>query len=346
MEPRFDEAIYQALIANAPDGVLLVDARGIIVLANPQACELFGYTEEELLQQSIELLVPEDRRSGHIAQRQSFQNQPSVRPMGVGQDLTGLRRDGTEFPVEISLASTGEDQHRMAIAVVRDVSERREIEEERADLITIVQRQLERDRIARDLHDDIIQSVYAVGLSLQASRNDASLSRDDLIQRTIVELNGVISDIRAYMRELTSNDIDGHPAGMFAARLEELVSGADQPRWTVNVSLSEPPRAELQRQIHRLVKELVSNTQRHAQASKASITLIQDNHQLEITIQDDGVGFDPEHVREGAFGLNSVRNRVADLGGQVQIQSNPSSGTRARISIPLPARAVAEPPSP
>lgn len=343
MVSRFNEAIYQAMIANAPDGILLVDGQGLIVLVNNQLCELFGYQRDELLGESVELLVPVNRRRGHVAQRESFQSQPRVRPMGIGQELTGLRRDGSEVPIEISLASVEGGDSPLAIAMVRDVTERREIEDERADLISTVQRQIERDRIARDLHDDIIQSVYAVGLSLQATRGDDAVSRDDLVRRTVVDLSSVISDIRAYMRELTNDELDGNPSGMLGARIEELVAGGGPPDWTVNVSLARDPGAELGRQIHRLTKELVSNVHRHAQASNASITLIHDRD-VELVVEDDGIGFDPTSIRQGAFGLRSVQERVAELGGEVKIEAHPG-GTRIGISIPIATHTRIEQPS-
>lgn len=329
-----NEAIYEALIANAPDGIVLVNGRGEIVLANDQTCELFGYERDELIGQPVDMLVPLKRRRGHVTQRESFQEQPQVRPMGIGEELTALCKDGREFPVEISLASTGGGDDRLTIAVVRDVTERREIEEERGDLIAAVQRQIERDRIARDLHDDIIQSVYAVGLVLQGAQSDRSISREDLVRRTVVDLNGVISDIRAYMRELTNDEVDGHPAGMLAARIEGLVAGGGPPYWTVSVSLGQAPAPELGRQIHRLAKELISNVQRHAEARNAGVTLLHRDGELELIVEDDGVGFDPAHVRDGAFGLRSIQDRIIELGGTVTIAGRSPRGTRVSITIP------------
>ncbi|MBT5774934.1 MAG: PAS domain S-box protein [Dehalococcoidia bacterium] len=342
MVSRFSDATYEAIIANAPDGILLVDRQGIIAFVNERACELFGYKRAELVEQPIEMLVPANRRGSHVAQREAFQQQPRLRPMGVGQHLTGLRKDGTEFPVEVSLASTGESDAELVIGVVRDVTEYREIEEERRDLITTVQRQLERDRIARDLHDDIIQSVYAVGLSLQIALNDDSILREDLVRRTVIDLNSVISDIRAYMRELTSDQVDGHPAGMLAARIEELVSGIGAPHWTVNVSLAQTMTRALEQQVHHLAKELISNVQRHSQAANASITLLHNDDQIELAVEDDGVGFEPNDIREGAFGLRSIHERVTELGGTVTIQPHSSHGTSVNISIPTPAPAPTE----
>ena len=341
MVSRFSDVTYEAIIANAPDGILLVDGRGMIVLVNEQVCELFGYERAELVGQPIEMLVPVNRRSAHVGERQAFHAAPRLRPMGVGQYLAGLRKDGTEFPVEISLASTGGGDAQLAIGVVRDVTEYREIEEERRDLITTVQRQFERDRIARDLHDDIIQSVYAVGLLLEAARRDDSISREDLVRRTVVDLNSVISDIRAYMRELTSPQSDGHPTDMLAARIEELAASTGTPRWTVNVSLAPTMSRELEQQVHRLAKELMSNVQRHSQAANASVTLLHHDGQLELTVEDDGVGFEPNDIREDAFGLHSIQERVTELGGTVTIQPR-SQGTSISISIPAPAAAPIE----
>jgi len=331
------EAIFEAIISHAPDGIVLVDGSGRITLANDQACELFEYSREEMIGEPVEMLVPLARRDSHEGLRSGFQESPHVRPMGEGQELYGRRKDGSEFAVEISLAPVADEEHvpALTVAVVRDVSTRNELEEERRDLVSAAQRQIERDRVARDLHDDIIQSIYAVGLSLQVLRRDSSLSRDQLVQRVILELNGVISDIRAYMRELTSGEVDANPAGMLGARIEELVAGSQRPRWSVSVSMTEPPDLSLGRQLHRLAKELVSNVQRHSQAENASLSLTSDGERIAMEVVDDGIGFDPAEVGGSSFGLRSIRERVADLGGDLEIAPRTPRGTSVSINIPV-----------
>ena len=105
-----------------PDGVLLVRRDGTIAYANGVAGELFGYTRGELLELQLEALLPEQSRAMHVRHRDGFLDDPHVRPMGQGLELKGLRKDGTEFPVDIHLSTLAIDDGVMAICAVRDIS--------------------------------------------------------------------------------------------------------------------------------------------------------------------------------------------------------------------------------
>src|SRR6202000_47217 len=101
-----------------------------IVLVNRRATEMFGYSREELLGQPVEILLPEGRRADHTADRDAYFNRPHVRPMGIGMDLAGRRKDGSEFPVEVSLSYVEIDEGVFAIAFVSDISQRKYLEEQ------------------------------------------------------------------------------------------------------------------------------------------------------------------------------------------------------------------------
>jgi PAS domain S-box-containing protein len=120
---------FHDLIENAPDAILQVDPAGRVLLANRTAETLFGYTRDELLGQSIDILVPDSVRAGHAQHRAAYLHSPAVRPMGTGLDLRARRKDGIEIPVEISLSpNTAADAS--VTAVIRDISQRRHAEEE------------------------------------------------------------------------------------------------------------------------------------------------------------------------------------------------------------------------
>ncbi|WP_432825038.1 PAS domain S-box protein [Dactylosporangium sp. CA-092794] len=142
------EAMFRGLLEAAPDAVLGVDAAGTIVLVNAQAERLFGYRRDELLGQPVELLVPQAAREQHPRHRSGYFTDPVARPMGAGKQLAGRRKDGTEFPAEISLSALETDDGLLVSAAVRDVTERLEAQADRERL----KAQAERERLERQLH--------------------------------------------------------------------------------------------------------------------------------------------------------------------------------------------------
>jgi PAS domain S-box-containing protein len=125
---KFERRLRELLEA-APDAILEVDRDGRIVLLNAVAEKMFGYSREELLGQPVELLIPFDLRGRHEQHRSAYKSHPTTRPMGSGLDLYAQRKDGTRFPVEISLSPVKSDEGLRVSAIVRDVTEREQAEQ-------------------------------------------------------------------------------------------------------------------------------------------------------------------------------------------------------------------------
>jgi two-component system sensor histidine kinase DevS len=340
------ERRFRSLLESAPDAIVIVDRSGRVVLANDRTTEMFGYSTGELLGQPVELLIPDEVRADHERHRADYYAAPSTRPMGALMNLLARRKDGSVFPAEISLSPLDAEEGLLVTSVIRDVSERRRLEDEHQRLRADAEAERERQRIAMDLHDGVIQSIYAVGLNLEAAAGDIATHPGEVatsIDRAIDELNDVIADIRAYIAQLRPARFSGEVAESLAGiahefRVDSLIDT------TIDVAQTLPPLpAEAGSALFHITREALNNVRKHARASSVEIRLRVIDDLVRLDIVDDGAGFDPSAPRaERHNGLRNMASRARAAGGTLRVESAPRTGTRIRVEIPA-SRAPGEP---
>jgi signal transduction histidine kinase len=250
----------------------------------------------------------------------------AVRGTVLGTLLVANAAGGRPFgAADIQLTETFAEQAAVAVEHARLQQE--------LDRLAVLE---DRERIAKELHDGVIQALFAVGLGLQGS---AMLARDPDLQRRIggavEELDRVIGDLRNY--------IFGLRPGILADRqldqaLHRLAEELEHKAGVVTVADVDPDAAGalagVGTDVLQLAREALSNVSRHAQATTCRISLYRDQDTVVLEVDDDGRGFDLATVRRGGQGLGNLRARALAIGGQVEIDSRPGTGTRVRVQLP------------
>lgn len=334
----------EALLDSAPDAVVIVDADGRIQLVNAQTEKLFGYDRDELLGARVEQLLPERVVDRHVGHRGRYLAEPGTRPMGVGLPLAGRRRNGTEFPVDISLSAIDTDEGRLVTAFIRDITavrERADLEQRVVEGRALLSRltaasETERMRIAADIHDDSIQVIAAAGMRLQMLRrqledpDQVELVRtcEQTIGEAIVRLRHLIFELRP-----PTLDRDGLAA---ALRMHLEQNGREvAARFRLEDRLTTRPGPATALTLFRIAQEAIANVRKHANAEEVVVTLTERADGYAVRVADDGDGFDVEQgARPGHLGLVSMRERAELAGGRFRVDSEAGRGTEIEVFIP------------
>ncbi len=332
--PPFDfSASLPAFLDSAPDAMVIVGPDGRIQLINRQAQTLFGYLPAELVGEPVEVLIPLRYRRAHPGFRDGYAGEPRIRPMGTGRDLHALRKDGTEFPAEISLGPIATAGGVFVTAAVRDLTERLRLAEESraarraievADELKASLR--EREILLQEVHHRVKNNLQVISslINMQRRKVDDEAARLALLEcQTRVQAIGLIHEQLYMYADYARVPFSVYVQGLVANLAEALGTPA---RVRVNLHV-EPVALAVDKAIPcgLIVNELVTNAFKHAfpgdRAGAISVYLqALDDRRLELSVADDGVGMSAASGAtagrgRGSLGMQLVHTLVAQLGG-------------------------------
>jgi PAS domain S-box-containing protein len=333
---RAAEARFRSLLESAPDGIVVVDATGTIVIVNSQTERLFGYTRQELIGQPVEMLVPDRARATHDHDRLAYATDPTLRPMGAGRALSGRTKGGEEFPVEISLSPLVTDEGRMVMSIIRDITERRRAEE-------IIQASLrEKETLLKEIHHRVKNNLQVTSslLRLQAAAIDEPQARQ-MFEETESRIRSMALVHEKLYQSTNLSRID---FADYVRSLGELLFQSaviNQENVTLHVSGRDTFLSiDIAVPCGLIINELLSNALKHAfpagRGGEIYVHLDEQSHErIIVSVRDDGIGmpanFDVN--RSGTLGLQLVYGLVQQIDGQIAIEHS-QRGTGFRIEFP------------
>ncbi len=355
------EVFFRNLLESAPDAMIIVDERGRMVLVNGQALRMFGYEREEMIGQAVDILLPEAQRIAHVGHRDAYLGAPRLRPMAQDLDLVGLRKDGSEFPVEISLSPVKTDSGSFISSVIRDVTVRRQMEKEiKAAQEAAVRANKANSAFLAAASHDLRQPVQALSLL------NGALRRTVKDERALLMVENQDASLTA-MTNLLNSLLD----------ISRLDAGAVNPEWEdfAMQRLVDRLSPEFGRQAHskglefssessntvvrsdpnllaEIISNLVSNAIRYTEKGEIRMTCVERDGRCRLEVADTGVGIEEDQLEEifrefhqckapgsskEGFGLGlAIVRRLADLlDHRIEVESVPGKGSKFTISVPI-----------
>src|SRR3989344_3810002 len=358
---RKNEERFRNVIDATPNGLLMVDQVGKIVLCNSQFENQFGYHRDEVIGQRMEFLVPKKYRQSHPEQRSAFMKTPVARQMGEGRDLYGLRKDGTEIPVEIGLNPLITDEGTFVLASIVDITKRKALEDRiRHSTNHIQQKNLEMEQfvytVSHDLKSPLVTSSGFLGLlkeDIAAQRYDKVADSVGRLERENSRMNQLIDDLLQLSRvgriKLEVEDVA--ISSLIKAIIENLSAQIQEKSVTTSVMDNLPSVRGDRKRIYQVFENLIINALKYGvEGSNPLITIGSElaDDEIRFFVRDNGPGISKEYHKK-IFGLFqrlvsdnrgtgvglTIVSRIMQLhGGRVWVESEIGQGATFWVAFP------------
>jgi PAS domain S-box-containing protein len=346
------EQQFRLVVEAAPNGMLLVDEHGTIMMVNASVLRQFGYEREELLGQSVEMLIPATSRFGHRQHRAGFSKAPETRSMGGGRELFGLRKDGSEIPVEIGLTPIQTATGMQVVASILDITDRKRLEmrlrraERLAELGTLA------SGMAHEIGTPMNVILGRAEYLLQRTADEGMKKGLATIVAQVERITKVMNQLLTFARRKPSERRAVDFGEIVEDSLEMFQERITHSRVTVErtIESSLPPVLADRDQLIQVLINLVMNSL-HAmpEGGRLGLSLDRENRHVRLGVSDTGHGM-PEEIRSKIFdpffttkdfgkgtglGLTVVKGIIEEHGGTIAVESVVDKGTTFWIRLPL-----------
>lgn len=333
---RESEERSRGVLDTAVNAIITISERGIIESVNPSTERMFGYTKEEMIGHNVSMLMPAPYRDLHDSYLDNYKRTGVRKIIGIGRETLARRKDGSVFPMDLSVGEVKLASGRIFTGIIRDISDRKELEQK---IIQISEE--EQQRIGQDIHDDLCQQLAAIGCLAQVAQQKLRQTHSSESE-SLSEIVRLIREANARAREMSRGLVPVvlDSSGLMAA-LGELASGTERIFRVTCRFLCDPPvevrdnRAAIQ--LYRIAQEAVGNAIKHSNADRIDITLTSSEGQLVLCIRDNGIGVPDHSPSKGTgMGLLTMNHRAKMLGGVLTVEPGEFGGTKVTCTAPLP----------
>jgi PAS domain S-box-containing protein len=352
---------YEHLLQSAPDAMIFVTREAKIMRINAQFGNLFGYAEEELAGRDLHLLIPERFRSRHRNNLSGYFEKPRTRPMGTNLAIYGLRKDGSEFPVDISLSPLVTDGELFTVAAVRDMTERKKADEEKQRLreqLSQAEKISALGRIAANVADEIRNPLTSVGGFARRLQKIADTDREReyaaFISSEVEKIEGLLRAILAFSHTRSPLLEDHDMRGIIDEALKSWEERIRRHAVTVNRSYMEGSVVHVDRtQIREAIDCIIANAiEAMPEGGLLSIgtdrEIIQGASYIRVVIRDTGKGIPPGKIgrifepffttkvlpKGAGLGLSIAKKIIEEEGGMIRLDSTEGAGTIVILLFP------------
>jgi two-component system CheB/CheR fusion protein len=327
------EERLRAILETAVEGIITIDERGIIESVNTAAERIFGYSAREIIGKNVSVLMPSPHRAAHDGYVENYLRTGHAKVIGIGREVAGLRKDGTMFPMELSVSEVKLAARRMFTGFIRDITERKQLEKEILEISDREQR-----RIGQDLHDGLCQHLAGIELMSQVlaqKLEPKSKIHAQQVNQIASHVRDAISHTRTLARGLSPVTIESE--GLMSA-LNELATNTEKIlHVSCRCKLNEPVDIydhATATHLFRIAQEAVSNAIKHGNANRLAISLHKAPGRIILKVSDNGSGFPKQPANGKGMGLRIMQSRASMIGGTMALEPNDSGGIDVTCAVP------------